>query len=322
MWTATPYADQRVPVPPGSVPHLPPKRPFRVVAGVDWSRDSLAAVREVAALYAIDDLTLVHALPLGGLRPRLCTERVKSRSHLSADSHRHESVAAARRDLAWVAALIQKKVGSTREVCRSGVPAGIMLDTARTVGAALIVVGQRGTREHLDRSMGSVSREICLEAACSTLVVRKPLGIAGRVLALIRQADDVALLQRWLRTFPFKEPTHLTVLCLIPGSQRGDPIGPLSVRFWRDAAMHNARSLLEPMVREIEGPSLRVTTRILQGDPSRIVLQEALNCDLFIVHGSDRKGRDPMRCGSPWRALLNLAPCSTLVLRGGEDGWT
>jgi nucleotide-binding universal stress UspA family protein len=305
-------------VPGLSMPRPVHRRLFRVVAGVDWSGDSLAGVREIAALYAMDELILVHAVPLSRLQSQ--NEKARPRHLLPGNDLRHESVAAARRHLTWVSTLIQKAVASAREVCDVGTPAGVLLDTARTTGAALIVVGQRGAREQLDRTMGSVSHRLCLNADRSILVIRKPLRIPRRVLALVQQTEDAIALQRWLRTFPFKEKTDLTVLCFVPRSQRGDPIGPLSVRFWNEAAMTNARSLLEPMIRDVQGPRLRVGTRIVRGDPSRIVLQEALNFDLLMLHGSDRKGRDPMRSGLPWRALLPLAPCSTLIVRTG--GWS
>jgi nucleotide-binding universal stress UspA family protein len=298
-----------------SLPLVVHRRPFRVVAGVDWSGDSLAGVREIAGLYTMDELILVHAVPLSHLQSPARNEKPKSRDLLPGTRLQHHAVTAARRHLTWVSALIQKAVASAREVSDVGTPAGVLLDTARTTDAALIVVGQRGAREQLDRTMGSVSHRLCLNADCSTLVIRKPLRIPRRVLALVQQSDDAVALERWLRAFPFKEKTDLTVLCFVPRLQRGDPIGPLSIRFWNEAAMNNARSLLEPMIRGVQGPRLRVSTRIVRDDPSRIVLQEALNFDLLMLHGSDRKGRDPMRSGLPWRVLVPLAPCSTLIVR-------
>lgn len=303
-------------------PSLLHDRPFRVVAGVDWSGDSLAGVREVATLYAPDEVVLVHAVPASSLDCRIPNEKMRFRACIPGEplheSLQQRSVMAAKRSLTWVSALIQKAVASTREVCHVGAPVSILLDTARTLGAVLIVVGQRGAREKLDRTMGSVSHRICLNAHCSTLVVRKPLRIPRRVLALIQQSEDVVALQRWLRLFPFSEKTDLTILYLMPQPQRRDPIGPLSARFWNDAAVNNARSLMDPMVRALEGPFLRVTGRTVRGDPSTIVLQEALNFDLLMLHGSDRKGKDSRRSGLPWRALLRLAPCSTLVVRTGD----
>jgi nucleotide-binding universal stress UspA family protein len=134
-------------------------------------------------------------------------------------------------------------------------------------------------------------------------------------LALIQQSEDVIALQRWLHAVPFREPTDLTVLCLMTRPARGEPIGPFSVQFWNDAAMNNARSLLDPLVRNLERPYLRITGRVVRGDPATIILREGLNFDLLMLHGSDRKGRDPRRSGLPWRALLRLAPCSTLIVR-------
>ena len=136
-----------------------------------------------------------------------------------------------------------------------------------------------------------------------------------RILAIIQQAEDVIALQRWLRTFPFKETSDLTVLCLMSRPQRGEPIGPLSAQFWKDAAMNYARRLLDPMVRDLDGPLLRVTGRAVWGHPPTIILQEASNFDLLMLHGSDRTDRYTSRSGLPWRALLRLAPCSTLVVR-------
>ena len=234
---------------------------------------------------------------------------------LSGDFSQQQSVAAGQKSLTWTAALVHKAVPSTREVCDVGAPVGVLLDAARTVGADLLVVGQRGTREDLDKTIGSVAHRVCLNAECSTLVVRKSHGTPRRVLALVQDGEDVAALQRWLRIVPFRETTDLTVLCLVAGPEEGEPIGPLSVKFGQAAAMNNARSLLDSLVRELGRPLLRVTGRVVRGNPSTIILQEALNFDLLMLHGSDRKGRDPRRAGLPWRTLLRLAPCSTLIVR-------
>jgi nucleotide-binding universal stress UspA family protein len=300
----------------GAVPDVIHRRPFRVVAGVDWSSGSLAAIREIGHLYTPDELVLVHAMPSSPLESRIRSENVRPPSHHALGTyHQQSSVAVARRSLAWVSTLMQKTISSTRrEVCDVGAPAGVVLDQARTIGASLIVVGQRGVREGLDRTMGSVSHQICSNAHCSTLVVRKPQRTPRRILAIIQQTEDVIALQRWLRTFPFKETSDLTVLCLMPRPQRGEPIGPLSAQFWKDAAVNHARWLVDPMVRDLDGPSLRVTGRAVWGHPP-IIIQEASNFDLLMLHGSDRTDRYTSRSGLPWRALLRLAPCSTLVVR-------
>ncbi|HET6673997.1 MAG TPA: universal stress protein [Nitrospiraceae bacterium] len=292
-------------------PDIVHNRAFRVVAGVDWSADSLAGVRQIATLYAPDELVLVHALSSAGAR--VDTERL--RLHVSAGRHQQMSVDAARRCLKWVSTLVQRNGSTTREICDIGVPTTVVPEAARAVGAALIVVGHRGARENLDRSMGSASHRICLNADCSTLVVRKPLSSPVRALALVQEAEDVVALERWLRLFPFKEPTDLTVLCLMPRAQGGEQIGPLSVRFWKETAVQNAQSLLNGMVHSLCGRNLRVTGRASRGNPSTIILQEGYNFDLLLLHGSDRKNRYAGRSGLPWRTLLRLAPCSTLVVR-------
>jgi nucleotide-binding universal stress UspA family protein len=295
------------------------RRPFRVVAGVDWSGDSLAGVRHIAALYTPDELVLVHALHSTLNGPRMQNDTSGSSLHLHAGRQQELSMAAASRSLRWVSTLIRKNILSTREICDAGAPTSVVPEAARAVGAALIVLGQRGARENFDRTIGSVSHRICLNAGCSTLVVRKPFRSPMRVLALVQEAEDVVALERWLRAFPFKAAAELTVLCLLPRSQRGEPIGPLSVRFWKNTAVSNARSFLNGMVHSLNGPLLRVTGGALRGNPSTIVLQEGLNFDLLMLHGSDRKNRYAGRSGLPWRTLLRLAPCSTLIVRTSSE---
>jgi nucleotide-binding universal stress UspA family protein len=294
------------------------RRPFRVVAGVDWSIDSLAGVRAIAGLYAADELVLVHAVAPPFMELSTRSDRVRNRTRLSGDFLQQGAVAAGKRSLAWISALVHQAVPSTRELCHVGAPAGVLLDAARAIRAELIVVGQRGACKDLNKTIGSVSHRVSLNAECSTLVVRKSHGTPRRILALIQHGEDVAALQRWLRAAPFREATELTVLCVVPRPEQGEPIGPLSVQFWQAAAMKNARTLLDSLMRELPRPLLRVTGRVVQGNPSTIVLQEALNFDLLMLHGSDRKGRDPRRSGLPWRTLLRLAPCSTLIVRASE----
>ena len=135
--------NQRRQISAGAVPDVIHRRPFRVVAGVDWSSGSLAAIREIGHLYTPDELVLVHAVPSSPLESRIRSENVRPPSHVLGTCHQQSSVAAARRSLPWVSALTQKTISATRrEVCDIGAPAGVVLDQARTIGASLIVVGQ------------------------------------------------------------------------------------------------------------------------------------------------------------------------------------
>ncbi|MEX5216425.1 MAG: universal stress protein [Nitrospira sp.] len=295
------------------------RRPFRVVAGVDWSGDSLAGVRRIASLYAPDELVLVHALQTAAHESRVQNDGGRSRWYMPANRHQEMSVASASRSLKWVSSLIQKNNLSIREICTAGAPVNVVAEAAQAVGAALIVVGQRGAGEDLDRTIGSVSHRLCLNAGCSTLVVRKPWNSPMRVLALVQEAEDMVALERWLRAFPFKEAAELTVLCLLPPSQRREPIGPLSVRFWKNTAAGNAWFFVNRMVRSLSGPLLRVTGRTSRENPSTVLLREGLNFDLLMLHGSDRKHRYAGRSGLPWRTLLRLAPCSTLIVRMPDE---
>jgi nucleotide-binding universal stress UspA family protein len=297
---------------------MPPyvrRRPLRVVAGVDWSADSLAGVRQLAGLYTADEMVLVHAVPTDELPLPACCEKESVRTPVSGHGPQQSAVPGARRNLCWVSTMIQKTVPETREICQVGEPAGVVLAAAQNVGAGLIVVGRQGARDGLDGTMGSVAHQVCLNAECSTLVVMKPCRPTRRVLALVQHADDVLALQRWLRQFPFKEAAELTVLWVTAGPRPEEPIGPLSARFWKDTAINNSRSLLNTLVRDLQGPSLRVTGRAIRGDAYRIIHEEGSGFDLLMLHGSDRKGRDPRRSGLPWRQLLRFAPCSSLVVR-------
>ena len=288
---------------------------LRVVAGVDWSDDSLAGIRQVSSLYAPHELVLVHAVQFPGIRSPVGWGGRDAQE--SIEPHIRASVAAASRSLRWTSLLTQRETCAVRQVCEVGAPARLLLNTARLVEAKLIVVGRQGADDlaasHL--TMGSVSHGVSLHAPCSTLIVKESPRITRRILVVMQHGEAMHALQRWLMDVLFKGPLDLTVLGIVPRSQQDEPNGPLSVRFWKEATINNARCLSHHLAQSLERPMIRTTSRTRRGDPATIIAEESADVDLIVVYASDRKDIRSGLSGSLWRVLLRLSRCSILIVR-------
>ncbi len=100
--------------------------------------------------------------------PIVLGDEVQASWRLGAEEARQEC-----REIAAAGAARLRDAGlDATGVSRPGDPAGLIVETARALGAGLIVVGSRGHGGVTRLLLGSVARNVLLHAPCSVLVVR------------------------------------------------------------------------------------------------------------------------------------------------------
>lgn len=285
---------------------------MRIVVAVDWSDQAFNAVQEVARLYTPDELTLVHAVDLGFLEYPHVTRALALQGY---DEFRRAMLDAGQQLLDRTSALVPPDVPTTRRLCEIGSPADVILDTARSASADLVVVGARGRGRVAELVLGSVSHRVLTHATCSTLVVKRPLDSLRRVLVAVEGTDDAARLQDWLRKHPFQKPVELSVMSVVPTPHYGDSPTVPAFQLWADAAVKSAEDLVNDMTNALNGSHYKVMGRTFKGDPAAIIAREAAGFDLAVVGSHGRKGVNRFILGSVSHSVSHNVACPILVIR-------
>lgn len=139
-----------------------------IVAGTDDSTGARSAVREAVTLARELDADL-HLVGSSGRLPAWLlaeTSALETAAEAWADGE-----ARLRESLCDAAAGLAAQGLRVRAHVASGEPAEVIVSVARSVGADLIVVGDRGMRG-LGRVFGSVPRRVSHQAHCGVLIVR------------------------------------------------------------------------------------------------------------------------------------------------------
>jgi nucleotide-binding universal stress UspA family protein len=283
-----------------------------IVVGVDWSNEAFTAVQVATRLYTPEELTLVHALDLGFLAHPAVAQAMELRGH---DEFLRAMEDSAQQLLDQTSALVPADVTSVKRVCKKGSAAAVVLDTAKSVAADLLVVGSRGMGRIAEFTLGSVSHRVLTHAVCSTLIVKRPLDTLRKVLLAVEGPEDAARLQGWLLKHPFKQPVELLVISVVPDPQFGDPPIILAFAHWEEAVWKSAQEVVDGMVAKLNGAHYKVAGQVFKGEPAGMIAREAASCDLLVVSFHARGALDRFLLGSVSHSVTHRVACPVLVVR-------
>lgn len=194
------------------------------------------------------------------------------------------------------------------EVLR-GRPADELLQKAADWGPDLILGGSQG-RSMLGRFfLGSVSKSVAEEAACSVRVVRRGFEKAdGDPIEIILGAKNPAEAERLVgalgrRAFPADTRIRLVAV--------DDGVSASGV----SAFYSDGKSIYESAAESLAANGTRVSVQIESGDPKAILLQaaDAWQADaIFVVAGSTGKGN---RLDETASGLITTAKCTVEIVR-------
>jgi nucleotide-binding universal stress UspA family protein/predicted transcriptional regulator len=198
-----------------------------------------------------------------------------------------------------------------------GDPADGLMELATNWGTDLIVVGSQGRSAIGRLLLGSVSRKIVTEARCSVRVARATITKGDRPARIIIGMDgssaanaavDAVTARHWpagveARIVTVTKPFHM--YGETPAMQMS------RARVFQDAAMM-----------EISEAGLAVSSRIIEGDPKRALIEEAdawgANC-IFIGSRGLNGALQRFFLGSVSTGVVTNASCSVEVVRLAES---
>ncbi|MBH0177284.1 MAG: universal stress protein, partial [Nitrospira sp.] len=197
-----------------------------------------------------------------------------------------------------------------------GSPAQLILDSADSLTADLIVVGTRGRSCFSEIVLGSVSHRVLLHSSRPTLITRGAARTVHQVLVAIEDRDDADRVVRWLTQHPFATPVELRVIhAVVPIGVNELYVGP-EISAWLEDVQRYAEELVQSTAGKlVSAQHNTVTTKVIQGSPAAVIEQEATDMDLVIVTSHGRKGISRFLLGSVSHAVVHHVTCPVLVLR-------
>ncbi|WP_370962563.1 universal stress protein [Amycolatopsis sp. cg9] len=260
-----------------------------VVAGVDASAASLAAIRWAAreAAYRDTTLRLLHACVFESAPARVHDESELLLEHVHRALRRGTEIA---RETA-PGVQVETQV-------RLGIATDLLL--AESADAGLVVLGSHGLGGLRGALIGSVALRVAAGAACPVVVVRGHSGPGGPVVAGLDATES---------------SEHALQFALEEASARRAPV--LVVHAFTDGTEATGQRGLEARVATWarKYPALTISSRAVRDrNPSHALLEAAPSAQLIVV---GTRGRGPVAggvLGSTGNALLSHAVCPVAVV--------
>jgi len=285
---------------------------MRIAIGVDWSDQTFTAVTQTFQLYHPADVTLVHGVNLGFFEQPIIAEAANLQGY---NDFRHAMVDAGRQLLDRTAAMIPSDVKTVRKINEIGSPAQVILDSAQTVSADLVVVGARGRSRVAETVLGSVSHRVLSHGSRSTLIVKGQARPIQRVLVAVEGHDDADRILQWLTRHQFAAPVELCVLNVVVPIGLDSPYDALGARAWQEDAESYAEEFVKETASKLLDSQYTVSTKVAVGNPAGVVEEMAHNADLVVVASHGRKGLARFLLGSVSHAIVHHVSCPVLVIR-------
>jgi nucleotide-binding universal stress UspA family protein len=290
---------------------------LRILLATDGSPESGAAVEALQFLplpagTVIHVLSVMHAAAAAAHAPRTgaLTELLAFEEESCADACK-------------TAAEVLRRDGITVTTdVRKGSPAQEILDAAREMSAALIVLGAKGRGGLPGRLLGSTTLAVAHRTPIPVLVAR-PLGHPLRTVVIASDGSAPSLrAARLVAEAPLPENVEVIITHVLPPYQAEPSLleyGPsafdATLEELRREAERAGTALLSARVEE-QPPGRRVRTALRVGEPAGEILDLAreVRAELIVAGARKVSFAENLLIGSVADRLLREAPCSVLLV--------
>ena len=285
---------------------------MRIIIGVDWSEQAFTAVTQTFHLYHPTDVTLAHGVDLGFFEQPIVAQAGNLQGY---DDFRNAMVDAGHQLLERAAAMIPPDVKTVRKINEIGSPAQVILDSADTVSADLVVVGARGQSRVAETVLGSVSHRVLSHATRTTLLVKGPAHPIKRVLVAIEGREDADRIVEWVTRHQFAAPVELSVLNVVVPVGLDSPYDAMGAKAWWEGAETYAEEFVKETAAKLLDFKYTVSTKVAIGDPAALIEERAQDMDLVVAASHGRRGIARFLMGSVSHAIVHHVSCPVLVIR-------
>lgn len=209
----------------------------------------------------------------------------------------------------------------------AGTPSLALIQKADKWDADLVVVGSHG-RSALGRFfLGSVSKQVATESHCSVRVARHTIEKVNegreRIIIGVDGSPSAELAVREVGRRVWPEKTEVRIIAvddrISPTRIAGIlPRAAATINDSNERAAGKARTMLEWASEQLRAIRLTVTAEIKEGDPQRVLIDEAQKWEadsVFLGSRGFSSNLEAFRAGSVSIGLVTGAPCSVEIVR-------
>jgi nucleotide-binding universal stress UspA family protein len=297
-------------------------RVTKVLCGTDLSQPADEALRQADAFARSHGarLVVVHVLPLPLSAHALLPSRQEP-EYAQLPALEREALRALERR---VADLLGRDAGAVDLIVEHGTPYSVLVEQAETLGADLVVVGGRGATGLKRLLLGSVASRVVRHAHAAVLIARESPR-SGQVLVGTDFSDPSLTAVGAAVSEARRRAAKLTIVHsvglignLVPSMEGLQMVATVSAE--RRQSLYDAATtrLTEALSRfHAEGNPV-----VMEGDAAVGItsVAEDLPAELVVVGTAGATGLRRMLLGSVAETVVELAPCSVLVVRPGASG--
>lgn len=287
---------------------------MKVLLAIDGSTQSASTVQALAHFGPLEEVTLVHTLPLPDLdHPMISPEMRDQAIKEMEETFRPKGEAL----LDQIQESLPQGIGRVHRVHEIGSPSSVILDTAKSAKPDLIFIGARGLGPIKELMLGSVSHRVLLHAPCSTLIMKSPLPTLQHIFLPIEGKEDGERLIKYLASLSFISTPRISVMSVWPQPRLPWPVTLGENKQLEERAIEHARDMAEEVAKLAKEKGFSSQAMVGLGEPAFAILEQAkmLKPDMIMVGSHGRRGLSRFLIGSISHSLVHQSPYPVLVVR-------
>ncbi|HQU29022.1 MAG TPA: universal stress protein [Nitrospirales bacterium] len=287
---------------------------MKIIVAIDGSPCSTFVVQSLAHFAPPEECTLVHALALPDLSYPLITPDVREEAQREITARLRQEGEALLQD---AETHLPSDFSHIQRIHQIGHPVDVILDTARSAQAHLILLGARGLGPVKELILGSISHRIVLHAPCPTMVVKAPIQHIKKILLPIEGEEDANTAIQFLGLRPFRQSVDIQVFSVWPQPQLPWPTTIGQTNVLEIQALEEAQTKLDHIAERLHKMNYSCQSQVGLGNPALAILEQAKSYqpDLIIMGTHSRGGLSRFLMGSVSHSLHHQTPCPVLLVR-------
>ena len=287
---------------------------MKVLLAIDGSAQSFSTVQALAHFGPLEEVILVHTLPLPDLdHPMISPEMRDQAIREMEETLRPKGEAL----LDQIQESLPPGIKTVHRIHEIGSPSSVILDTAKSARPDLIMIGARGLGPIKELVLGSVSHRVLLHAPCSTLIMKNPLPTLHHILMPIEGKEDGEKMIQYLSSLPLISPPRISVMSVWAQPRLPWPVTMGQSKLLEERALDHARDMTEEVAQFARDKNFSSQAMVGLGEPAFAILEQAkmLKPDMIMVGSHGRRGLSRFLLGSVSHSLVHQSPYPVLVVR-------
>ena len=287
---------------------------MKIILAIDGSENSYEAVRAMKYLGRSEALTLLHVLDVPKpVYPTMIPEVARELYKDLGQAMREEGERLVER----VRTLLPMDTGPITKQLVVGSPSDVIIATAESLKADLIVMGAQGLGPVKERLFGSVSHRVLTGAPCAKLIVASPIKSMSQILLPLQGEADAEAAITFLKIRPFRDPVELTLMTILPPTRPPWPVSSAAAEQLESRALQSAQNFIDDVASRVQAIGYQAKGMAVLGSPAVTILEQAdtLRPDLLLMGSHGRSGFTRFVLGSVSHAVLHQARYPVLVFQ-------